>query len=69
MKAIKSLADEKVIEKGIHALHRALGPTATRRFIELTRPQREDSVTRHQKWQEKLKKDEFFDKVFGADTK
>ena len=69
MKAIKSLADEQVIEKGIHALHRALGPNGTRRFITLTRPQREDSVTRHQKWQEYLKKDEFFDKVFGPDTK
>jgi hypothetical protein len=69
MKALKSLADDQVIEKGMHALHRVLGPAGTRRFITLTRPVREDSVNRHQKWQKTLKKDEFFDKVFGSDTK
>lgn len=69
MKAIKALDDEKVIEKGMHALHRALGPTGTRRFITLARPRGEDSVTRHRKWQEKLDKDDFFDKVFGPETK
>lgn len=66
---MKNLDDEKVIEKGMHALHCALGPSGTRRFITLARPLREDSVTRHRKWQEKLNKDELFDKVFGPQTK
>jgi hypothetical protein len=69
MKAVKSLSNEQVIEKGINALHRALGPTGTRQFINLARPRREDSVIHHRKWQEKLNKDEFFDKVFGSGTK
>lgn len=69
MKAIKTLDDEKVIEKGMHALHQALGPAGTRRFITLARPRGEDSVARHRKWQEKLDKDEFFNKVFGPGTK
>jgi hypothetical protein len=29
----------------------------------------EDSVIRHRKWQEKLNKDEFFDKVFSSGSK
>jgi hypothetical protein len=69
VKALKAMDDDKVIEKGMHALHQALGPTGTRRFITLARPRGEDSVTRHRKWQEKLDKDVFFDKVFGSGTK
>ena len=68
MKAAKSLSNEQVIEKGISALHRAIGPVGTRQFISMARPKREDSVLRHRKWQEKLQKDDFFDKVFGFDT-
>ena len=69
MKAVKSLNDEQVIGKGISALHRVLGPAGTRRFMNMTRSKSEDSVTRHRKWQDKLDKDVFFDKVFGSNTK
>lgn len=54
MKALRSLSNEQVIEKGINALHRALGPTGTRHFINLARPRRENSVIHHRKLQEKL---------------
>lgn len=69
MKALKSLDDTKVVEKGMQALHKALGPAATRRFIFLARIKREDSVARHRAWQEKLDKDVFFDKVFDTGSK
>jgi hypothetical protein len=69
MKALKTLNDDQVIEKGMQALHNALGPSATRRFISIARPRREDSIIRHRRWQEKLDKDEFFDKVFGPKIK
>jgi hypothetical protein len=69
MKAVKSLNDEQVIGKGISALHRVLGPVGTRRFMSITRIKNEDSVIRHRKWQEKLDKNDFFDKVFGQNTK
>lgn len=66
MKAVKCLDDDRVIERGINALHRVLGPAGTRRFIALARPHTEDSVTRHRKWQEKLDKDSFFREIFGS---
>ena len=69
MKAVKSLNDEQVIGKGINALHRVLGPAGTRRFMSMTRVKNEDSVIRHRKWQNKLDKDVFFNKVFGSNTK
>ena len=69
MKAVKGLTDEQIVKQGVTLLHRGLGPAATRRFMTLTRPPREDSVIRHRKWQEKLKKDQFFDAVFGRSAK
>jgi hypothetical protein len=55
-KAINSLEDEQVIEKGMHALHQALGPAGTRRFIKITRPLRRGSVARHRKWEKRLER-------------
>jgi len=51
MKMIKGLAQQEVIERGINALYKELGPAEARRFIALTHPKRrEDSVIRHRKY-------------------
>ena len=64
MKATKCLDEEKVIEKGVDALHEALGPVDAQRFLQMKMKKGEDSVTRHRKWQGSLNKDDFFKKVF-----
>ena len=61
MKKIKGLDRHEVIERGIGALYKELGPAEARRFISLTHPShREDSVARHRRWQASLDRDEFF---------
>lgn len=65
MKATKYLDDETLMHKGVKALFRSLGPIEMRRFIQLAnKPQRDDSLIWHKKWQSKLKKDDFFKRVF-----
>ncbi|MBD3315194.1 MAG: hypothetical protein GF344_05360 [Chitinivibrionales bacterium] len=61
MKKLKALDQHEVIERGVDALYKELGPAEARRFIALTHPsRREDSVARHRRWQASLKKDDFF---------
>lgn len=64
MKANILIPEEQLISKAIETLIQTLGPVETSRFLTLPQQQRIDSVKRHQQWQESLKKDEFFAKVF-----
>jgi hypothetical protein len=66
MKTIKYMDEKDVIQRGIDALYKELGPVEARRFLSIRRPPREDSVTRHRKWQAGLNKDEFFKKALSA---
>jgi hypothetical protein len=66
MKTIKYLDEKDVIQRGIDALYKELGPVEARRFLSISRPKHEDSVIRHRKWQASLNKDEFIKKVLSA---
>jgi hypothetical protein len=65
MKPIEYLKDEEVIERGVAALIKALGPIETSHFFHLQREGRVESVKRHRRWQAGLDQDQFFDQVFG----
>jgi hypothetical protein len=70
MKMIKGMEQREVIERGINALYKELGPAEARRFIALTHNQvHEDSVIRHRKWQAKLNKEDFFAEMRTAHLK
>ncbi len=64
MKTNRRILGKQLICKAIDILIRTLDPMETSRFLTLPQQQRIDSVKRHQQWQESLKKDEFFAKVF-----
>lgn len=64
MKA-KYMDEKKMIERGIKALHRELGPVEARRFIALASRKHEDSVTRHRKWQNRLDTEEFITDIMS----
>jgi hypothetical protein len=64
MKVSTYISEEQLIDKAIDALINQLGPVETNRFLSLMKKRRVESVKRHQKWQAKLKKDQFFNAVF-----
>ncbi|GAK48832.1 hypothetical protein U14_00043 [Candidatus Moduliflexus flocculans] len=64
MKTNILIPEEQLISKAIDILIRTLGPVEASRFLALPQHKRIDSVKRHQQWQDSLKKDEFFEKVF-----
>jgi hypothetical protein len=67
MKNVKGLDRHELLERGINALYKELGPAEARRFISLTQPvEREDSVARHRRWQGRLKKSEFISRMRTA---
>lgn len=67
MKMVKGMEQSEVIERGVNALYKELGPAGAKRFIALTHPvKREESVARHRKWQAGLKKDDFFREMQDA---
>ena len=66
MNVTRYLPEEELIQKGLHALMKALGPVETRRFLRLPRSQRLESVEQHRQWQATLNQEEFFDEVFAA---
>ena len=66
MKSVMYLEERDVIRRGIDAHYKELGPVEARRFLSLRSQPREDSVTRHRKWQASLDKDEFFDRAMRA---
>ena len=57
--------EEELFEKAIRVLTEKLGPLETSRFLSISGKKRMESVKRHQQWQAKLDKDQFFKKVFG----
>jgi hypothetical protein len=67
MKPVQYLRDEEVIERGVAALLKALGPVETSRFFHLQREGRIESVKRHRRWQAGLDQEHFFDQVFGEE--
>ena len=64
MKMVKCLNQQELLEKGIDALYKELGPVEARRFMALTHPvQHEDCVKRHHRWQASLNKEEFLAQI------
>jgi hypothetical protein len=62
---IRNLPEDRLIERGLSALIKELGPVETTRFLTLRRSARLDSVKRHRRWQQGLRQDRFFDQLFG----
>jgi hypothetical protein len=62
---IRNLPEARLIERGLSALIKELGPVEATRFLTLRRSARLDSVKRHRRWQAGLKRSRFFDQVFG----
>jgi len=65
VKTTKYTNSQLVIKRGINALFRELGPVDTQRFIEMSRSKREESVKRHRKLQQKIKRHEFLNEIFS----
>ena len=66
MNTTRYLPEEQLIQKGLQALMKELGPVETRRFLNLPRLPRLESVEQHRQWQATLNQDEFFDEVFAV---
>ena len=64
MKTSTFINEEKLISEAINTLINKFGPVETSRFLSLSKTKHTDSVKRHQLWQSKLNKKEFFDTVF-----
>lgn len=60
------LTEEQLVKQATDVLIDKLGIVEATRFLSLKRQQRIESVVRHQKWQEGLVRDDFFNKVFQA---
>ena len=65
MKPTKTVPDNDLMKKGIEILFRELGNVDAIRFLSIPREKRVESVKRHKDWQQTLKKDAFFDEIFG----
>jgi hypothetical protein len=65
MSASRYLPEEELIERGLAALIKALGPVEAMRFLTLPRHRRIESVRRHRRWQAALNRDQFFDQIVG----
>jgi hypothetical protein len=63
MNRTRYMTEDKLIERGLSALMKALGPIETRRFLNLPRSQRLES--RHRQWQDRLNQEHFFNALFG----
>jgi len=61
--------EEQLITKAVDVLVKELGPVEASRFLALPRKKRVESVKRHRQWQAQLQQEEFFDRVFGAQSK
>ena len=64
MKARLFIDEERLIERAIDVLVKELGPVEASRFLSLPKKKRLESVKRHRQWQAKLKREEFFNRVF-----
>jgi hypothetical protein len=66
LKPARFLDEKKMVERGVKALHRELGPIEARRFLAVASRKHEDSVMRHRKWQASLDREEFIRQVMEA---
>ncbi|PPD34298.1 MAG: hypothetical protein CTY19_05480 [Methylomonas sp.] len=57
--------EELLIQKAVQVLIREFGPVEAGRFLSLPHVKHQDSLKRHQDWQDDLDKEVFFDEVFG----
>jgi hypothetical protein len=66
------LPEETVVQRGVEALVKALGPVEAARFLSLPRQRLLDYVQWHRQWhrqwQTSLNQKSFFDAVFGPDN-
>jgi hypothetical protein len=60
------LPEDELIQRGLEALMKALGPIETTRFLTLPHPYRVESVQRHRQWQATLDQQAFLSQVFGT---
>jgi hypothetical protein len=65
MKPERYMDEEELIQRGVDALIRELGPVEAIRLLNMPRKKRMESVKRHRLWQKQLKRDEFFKEIFG----
>lgn len=61
--------DRKAVELEIAELMILLGVEKTRKLLNLPQRISVDSVEQHRQWQDSLDKEEFFDLVFGKESK
>ena len=54
-----------LIEKAVQVLVREMGAVEAGRFLTLPQHKREESLKRHQDWQNGLEQEQFFDDVFN----
>ena len=63
MKNIRLMKTHDVIQRGIKALYRDLGPVEAQRFILMAGGESKDSVKRHREWQDAQDPEELLQKV------
>ena len=66
MKTARLMPEMKLVEEAVSVLMKRLGPVETSRFLAMKQKKRLDSVTRHRRWQDSLRKNQYFDAVFGG---
>ena len=69
MKARIFTDEEQLITKAVDVLVKELGPVDASRFLTLPKKKRMESVKRHRQWQADLRPTEFFDRVFGSQSR
>ncbi len=57
--------EEQLIKKAVQVLVREFGSVEASRFLSLPQHKREDSLNRHETWQNNLNKEAFFNDVFS----
>jgi hypothetical protein len=63
----KCLDKTEMIERGMNALYKELGPVETRRFITTVHDMpHDDSVKRHRRWQENLDEKAFVKSIMAV---
>jgi hypothetical protein len=62
------LPEETMVQRGVKALVKSLGPIEAARFLNLPRQRLLDYVQWHRQWQTSLDQKSFFDTVFGPDN-
>lgn len=63
------LPEDTLIKRALQTLMTTLGPVETARFLNLPRERVGDYVAWHRQWQATLDPQQFFDEVFGAETR